>query len=362
MGESGPGANTSPSPEPDNEAQAPGANGVSRRKILETAGLAAAATVASKTTEYLDLTGIAETKPRTYANVADAYRHESGQMLSRWSSIVGEVQPDGQLRTVVDDHSDRVVDAWSVNKLAVAVAVLDAADNGVIDPKQEVPITPDMFEPGAQSSPLGSKQTVESLLEAMITTSSNDAMRALQQVMPGDQINQVLEAKGFEHTRLEAAPNTGRFYTGKTTPRETQTLLIRLWNGGLISRESSDKVIDWMKHTTYDQGIKRQLTPVERERVANKYGSVSDGDEPSTRNEVGIVFSENGNPKYFYSFFAELKAPVDTRVVTMPHARLGATMVRTSAEAYTPPAQATASRRGFFGSLGRLGRRAPRGR
>ena len=86
----------------------------------------------------------------------------------------------GAAAPAVVGDPDRVVEAYSVNKIAVAVAVLDKVDRGLLALDQRVDVT------------------------------------AL--------------AKGFRNTRVEPVANPNRFFLGTSTARETHALLTVLFS------------------------------------------------------------------------------------------------------------------------------------
>src|SRR5690349_20231486 len=81
-----------------------------------------------------------------------AYTEETARAGGRWRSLVtlgAEPGPGVEpCVAVVDDRADERVGAASVNKLAIAVAVLDRVDQGHLRLEQTVELTPDLILPG----------------------------------------------------------------------------------------------------------------------------------------------------------------------------------------------------------------------
>lgn len=248
-----------------------------------------------------------------------------------WHSHVATVDASGALQVVLEDDADRVTHGYSVQKLAVAVAVLDKVDRGELSLDQRLDLTADIILGGSGIYFLhtvwGDEITVANFLTAMLLVSDNTAVRMCGRVVPALEINEILAAKGFTHTRVEPVANPNRFFLGVTTPRETHDLLWRLANKTLLSPRSCDfllSVTRWING--YNDGIRRDMSSAERSRVASKYGA--DFNElGAARHEVGIMFDPAGAPALTYAFFADSLGDLDNYGGTHPavraHAALG---------------------------------------
>jgi beta-lactamase class A len=197
------------------------------------------------------------------------------------------VDANGQLQTVVDDTADTVTNGYSVQKFAVATAVMDKVDRGLLS--------------------LGQKLD-----------------------LPALELNEILAAKGFVYTRVIPVANPDRFFLGVTTPREMHDLLWRLANKTLLSPGSCEfllRILRWMNG--YHDGIRRNMSSNERSRVATKHGADFNS-MGATRNEAGIMFGANGAPQLTYAFFANGLGELDNYGATHPaveaHAKLGRVM------------------------------------
>ncbi|KXK60716.1 hypothetical protein AWW66_17345 [Micromonospora rosaria] len=263
--------------------------------------------------------------------IRQAYRTRTRQAGGVWHSHVARVDATGALRTVLADDADRVTHGYSVQKLAVAVAVLDAIDRGQLRLDQRLDLTADIILGGSGLYHLqtvwGDEVTVANFLTAMLLVSDNTAVRMCGRVVPALEINEILAAKGFTHTRVEPVANPYRFFLGVTTPRETHDLLWRLANGTLLSVGSTTfllGVLRWING--YHDGIRRDMSSAERSRVATKYGADYD-ERGAARHEVGIVFDQTGAPALTYAFFADTLGDRDNYGGTHPavraHAHLG---------------------------------------
>lgn len=317
---------------------------MSRRDILRDAAVLSGFSV---TQLALEPFGIAVGQsPDTSTDVVEVYRKETEELseFATWSSMVTELTPDGTRQVRIEDDVDAPCRAGSVNKLATALAILDAKDKGLIDLRQAVRVPGYAPDPGADRK-LQDIETVDSLLTEMIVNSSNEAFRVLLTVLPGEEINKILWQKGLRHTYLEASELPGRFYTGMTTPRDAHNLLLGLASGNLLSKSSAGHLINLMLHSTFNLGIRREVNDREKQNIATKYGQLE-----NRTNEVGIIFDDGPGgkiPKTIYAFFSGTlgSAPNLPRVekafnifnrlsALAVHAKLGATMLRACRSAH----------------------------
>lgn len=224
-----------------------------------------------------------------------------------WSSFIS-INDGDSARSVVRDQQDRVVEAYSVNKIAVATAVLDKIDRGLLSLDQQVEVTKDIVIQDTDGifgldGAYPSAVTLGHAMAALLTVSDNTAVRLCGLVCPAKELNEILRVKGFVHTQVVPVTNPNRFFLGQTTPRETHTLLRKLVNGTLLSATSTEYLLTALRSlTAYTDGIRLRLTSDERLRVATKAGWFSDG-----RNEAGVVFDTAGAPLATYSLFASGK-------------------------------------------------------
>jgi beta-lactamase class A len=233
--------------------------------------------------------------------VARVYAREVAKAQGVWSSLVtvGDA-------TSVEVNADATVEAYSVNKLAVATAVLDKIDRGLLTLDQRVELTAaividDIDGIFALDRAYPSSLTLGNVMANLLTLSDNTAVRLCGLVCPALELNQILSDKGFAVTRVVPVSNPNRFFLGVTTPRETHALLSRLVAGDLLSATSTDYLLNVIRSTSaFTDGIRLDMRTEERLRVGTKAGWFDDGG----RNEAGIVFAADGTPGAIYSLFA----------------------------------------------------------
>lgn len=244
-------------------------------------------------------------RPQAHRVIARRYGRETRRAGGQWSSVIAMAEADGAFTDVVAVDADRVVEAYSVNKIAVAVAVLDKVDRGLLRLDQRVDVTADIVIRDTDGifgldGAYPSSVTIGHAMAALLTVSDNTAVRLCGLVCPALELNEILRTKGFTHTQVVPVANPNRFFLGTTTPRETTSLLHRLAAGELLSAASTDYVFAALRSlTAFTDGIRLNLRSPERLRVATKAGWFNDG-----RNEAGLIFAEDGAPMLSYALFA----------------------------------------------------------
>jgi beta-lactamase class A len=318
---------------------------LSRRSAL---GLGAAATA----TAALGLTGSpAEAAASGPDCIRETYLKQKAKAGGTWHTHIAGVDSTGAVTPIVEDDADHVTQGYSVQKLAVATAVMDKIDRGLLTLGQKLDLQADIILGGSGIYFLhtvwGDDITVANFLTAMLLVSDNTAVRMCGRVVPAAEINEILAAKGFTHTRVEPVANPNRFFLGTTTPREMHDLLWRLANKTLLSEKSCTFLLGitrWING--YMDGVRRVMSSEERSRVATKYGA-DFNTLGASRHEAGIMFGTDGLPKLTYAMMAEGLGDLDNYGSTHPavqaHAVIGRTMLD---HLPTGPAAASALRAG----------------
>jgi len=237
--------------------------------------------------------------------VAASHARETVKARGTWSSYISIPGTDGVATPVVQQRADDLVEAYSVNKIAVVTAVLDKIDRGQLRLDQRVDVTSDIVIPDGDGmfnldAAYPSSVTLGHVMAALLTVSDDTAVRLCGLVAPAKEINDILNAKVFPKTQVEPVANPNRFFLGKTTPRETHDLLQKLVKGQLLSATSTSYLLKVLRSPiAFTDGIRRNMSTDERLRVATKAGWLKDG-----RNEAGLIFDGAGKPVLTYSLFA----------------------------------------------------------
>jgi beta-lactamase class A len=261
--------------------------------------------------------------------VGKVYRRETTRAAGIWNSLITVADRDGILAPAVQDEADERVEAYSVNKLAVAAAVLDKVDRGLLRLDQRVDVTADIVAATGDGIfrldlAYPSSVTLGHVMANLLSVSDDTAVRLCGLVCPATEVNEILVAKGFPQTQVTPVSNPNRFFLGTTTPRETHDLLQALVQGTLLSATSTSFLLDILRSpVAFTDGIRRTMSSDERVRVATKAGWFLDG-----RNEAGIMFDATGRPILTYSLFARGQANPDDFGATHPAVQARAVMGR----------------------------------
>ncbi|MEE6259066.1 serine hydrolase [Plantactinospora sonchi] len=251
--------------------------------------------------------------------VALAYRVEKTRAGGNWYSYITVASSSGAAQVAAEENADTVVEAYSVNKIAVATAVLDKVDRGLLTLDQRVDVTAAIVVPGGDGifsldNAYPSSVTLGHVLAALLTVSDDTAVRLCGLVAPAAEINQILVAKGFPNTQVEPVANPNRFFLGTSTARETHNLLQALVGGTLLSPASTTFLLNLLRAPiAFNDGIRRTMSSDDRARIATKAGWFADA-----RHEAGIIFSPAGAPVLTYVLFADGQADPDNFGATHP--------------------------------------------
>jgi beta-lactamase class A len=276
---------------------------MNRRRILGVGAAAAAGTVlapgqAAAGPEEDTATPI--TVDQACRKIARVYQRQVDRAGGTWSSAISVA---GQ--SAVADNADAVVEAYSVNKIAVATAVLDKIDRGLLTLDQRVDVTQAIVIQDtdgilALDAAYPSSITLGHVMAMLLTVSDNTCVRLCGLVCPAAELNEILRAKGFVNTQVVPVANPNRFFLGRTTPNETHTLLRRLVAGTLLSPSSTQYLLNVLRSlSAFTDGIRLNMSSAERLRVATKAGWFAAG-----RNEAGVIFDPAGAPLATYALFA----------------------------------------------------------
>lgn len=147
---------------------------------------------------------------------------------------------------------------------------------------------------------------LRTLTSLMITMSDNTTSLWCQELVGGGLvINQTMAELGLEHTRVNSRTE-GRtkdwetYGWGQTTPREMASLLIKMREGTLVDKASSDEMYRLMSNSYYTDNALSQIPPYVQ--TAAKQGMVD-----RSRSEVVMVNAPHGD----YVFYIATKNNTD---------------------------------------------------
>lgn len=286
---------------------------------------------------------VAERAPATprqaVRRVAAAYGREKARAGGNWQAYVSVADPAGAPLVAVAEAADQRIEAYSVNKIAVATAVLDKIDRGLLTRDQRVEVTAAIVVPGGDGifsldGAYRSRVTLGHVLANLLTVSDDTAVRLCGLVCPAAELNEILAAKGFPNTQVQPVANPNRFFLGTSTPRETHDLLRALVAGTLLSPASTSFLLGLLRSpVAFTDGIRRTMSSGERARIATKAGWFADA-----RHEAGVIFDAAGAPVLTYALFADGQADPDDFGATHPAVEARARMGRRFLDAVDRPA------------------------
>ncbi|MFD6565545.1 serine hydrolase [Micromonospora profundi] len=303
---------------------------LNRRTALGLGTVATAGTVLGAATpaSAAEVTETAPTTPaRAARRVAASYTKFSTQAGGNWQAYVSVARPDGPPVVAVTAQADQRIEAYSVNKIAVATAVLDKVDRGLLALDQRVEVTAAIVVPGGDGifsldGAYPSSVTLGHVLANLLTVSDDTAVRLCGSVCPAAELNAILVAKGFPNTQVEPVANPNRFFLGTSTPRETHDLLRALVGGSLLSPASTTFLLGLLRSpVAFTDGIRRTMSSDDRARIATKAGWFADA-----RHEAGVIFDRSGAAVLTYALFADGQANPDDFGATHPAVQARASM------------------------------------
>jgi beta-lactamase class A len=265
----------------------------------------------------------------TATKIKRVFDAETAKAGGTWQGTVTLLNGTAAPVVAVNHNATSIQTAASTNKLGIALGVLDKIDRGELALDDRVTLTEDIILTGSgfyfHQTAYGDEITVANILVAMLLTSDNTSVRLCGLVCPPAEINETLEAKGFTDTRVVPNPaNPSRMWLGDTTTAETNDLLTRLAKGQLLSAGSTRFFLNVLKGLSgYHDGFRRNMSSVERSRIAMKYGA-----DDANRNEAGVVYSAAGAPVLVYAFMSQFDDHWGNYGATHPAVQAHATMGR----------------------------------
>src|SRR3954471_5804196 len=162
------------------------ASSISRRSALGFVAAAAAANVG--------VSSPAQATPAGPATIRKVYEKEKKKDGGLWHTHIAAVDATGTPTPIVEDDADHVTYGYSVQKLAVATAVMDKIDRGLLTLGTKLDLQADIILGGSGIYHLhrvwGDEITVANFLTAMLLVSDNTAVRMCGRVVPALEINE----------------------------------------------------------------------------------------------------------------------------------------------------------------------------
>jgi beta-lactamase class A len=211
------------------------------------------------------------------------------------------------LRTgkTVSLNADTIFPTASIVKVPILVGMMDKINRGELSYHQNIQYRDSLkYSAFDVLAAYRDSQTIElgRAMMLMLTLSDNTASLWLQSLAGGGaRINELLDSMGLRHTRVNSR-TPGReairniYGWGQTTPREIATLFESIYNGAVISKAASDKMLRLLNRNFFDIAAVSQVPPYAT--VFTKYGALNEN-----RNEVLLVV--HGKTRYVFSIFSK---------------------------------------------------------
>ncbi len=194
-------------------------------------------------------------------------------------------------------NADSIFPTASMVKVPITLGIFDKIEKGELDYHATLTYKDSLLYEGEDilgSFSSGEKISLSKVLMLMITTSDNTASLWSQTLAgTGTNINAVMEANGFNHTRVNSRTpgrekNQKKYGWGQTTPREMAELIVRIRDGKIVSERACERVYRNLTHIYWDNEALSQLPPTVQ--TASKQGAVN-----RSKSEVVLVNAPHGD-------------------------------------------------------------------
>lgn len=225
-------------------------------------------------------------------NKLNQLQKELLQYVSRYEKI-GYVIKDLKTGAEISLNKDEIFPSASLVKLPIMACVYQAENDGVLSLNDKIKMKLSHKARGSgilKHYSTGSKFSIATLVELMITHSDNTATNMLTDLLGFDYINKMLKKWGLKHTnfsrRIMDLTARSRGIENYTTPQEIAYLLEKIYRNQLVSKEASSQMLSILKNQRIKDRIPRYL-PFYTE-VAHKTALMRD-----VCHDAGIIFADN---------------------------------------------------------------------
>lgn len=150
-------------------------------------------------------------------------------------------------------NSDFKIWPASLVKVPLAMAVMKKIEKGDWSENNELVVMKDDRDPEwgeLYKNPIGTRFTIQFLLKELLTNSDNTAFRILYRNLSIDELQEVIREVGLEELFDEE---------GKISSKEYSRLFRALYISSYLKRESSQKILQWLSETSYDEYLGQTL-------------------------------------------------------------------------------------------------------
>lgn len=216
-------------------------------------------------------------------------------LMKGFQGDVGLYVLDIKRKQFVDIRADTLFPTASMIKLPIMLGVNTLVETGILKDTQHLVYHDSLLYEGVDilgSFKTGEQIELQKLIMLMLTMSDNTASLWLQALAGGGaRINEILEAEGFEFTRVNSRTpgreNARAMYGwGQTTPREMVRFMEKLYHHEMISAAASEKMLKQTSRNFWDEVALSQIP-------AGTFVSSKGGAVDGSRSEVLLVFAPN---------------------------------------------------------------------
>jgi len=225
---------------------------------------------------------------------------EINELIQGFNGEVGVYVKNLRNHRTIAIHADTIFPTASMVKIPILIGVMDKINKGELDYHQQLQYRDSLLYAGVDI--LGSFKDTERIelgkvMMLMLTMSDNTASLWLQSLAGGGlRINQLLDSLGLQSTRVNSRTagresNRSEYGWGQTTPKEMGTLMEKIVNGDIISKERSAQMLRLLGRNFWDEDAISQIPS--DVFVASKNGAVNE-----SRSE--ILFVNGRKKKYIF--------------------------------------------------------------
>jgi beta-lactamase class A len=248
---------------------------------------------------------------KAYSGLQDVKKRQTmiEKKKAAWSSLEKVMQSklnnfDGDAGIIIEDlgmgwrialNADKLFPAASMVKIPIMAACFRAVQDKKISLDTELSLRVSHKTPGSgllKNKPAGSKFTVYSLIELMITQSDNTAANMLIELLGFDYLNGFFKSEGLAHTNLSRKMMDFRYrkqgVENYTTAEDISLILEKIYRKKFINRYVSGKCLGLLLKQKVNDRIPKKLP--QGVPVAHKTGL-----ERNVCHDAGIVFTDQGH-------------------------------------------------------------------
>lgn len=213
-------------------------------------------------------------------------------LIKDFHGDIGIYVHDLKHNRIIQVNADTVFPTASIVKIPIMIGVMDKIEKGELHYHQRLVYTDSLFygEGDDIASRLKDSADIElsKVMMLMLTISDNCASLWLQGLCGGGKsINAILENNGYANTRVNSRTpgretNRSKYGWGQTTPKEMVSIMEKIVNGEMLSKQSSERMLRLLGRQYWDEeGLSAIPAGV---FVADKNGAVD-----ASRSEVMYV-------------------------------------------------------------------------